>query len=110
MEIRRFDLLDDIGKFEKTSEGFLRFFDVKLTRSGVFDYRKSDGSISKEFRCDSEVFSHESLASLKNGLPIVNSISGPYVCSKSYRLQPTRIPITFYKVWAIAISFQPRGQ
>ena len=72
MEMRRFDLLDDIGKFEKTPEGFLRFFDVKLTRSGIFDYRKADGSISKELRCDTEVFAQKSLASLHNGLPITN--------------------------------------
>lgn len=36
--------------------------DAKLTRTGVFDYRNSDGSTRKEFRPASEVFDEASLA------------------------------------------------
>lgn len=38
-------------------------YDGALTRSGVFSYRRADGSIRREYRPDAEVFAAESLAS-----------------------------------------------
>lgn len=45
----------------KTADGRL-IVDAKLTRTGVFEYRDSQGGIRKEFRPESEVFKKDSLA------------------------------------------------
>jgi hypothetical protein len=41
-----------------------------LTRVGIFEYRRPDGSIRRELRLPEEVFAQESLASYK-GKPVI---------------------------------------
>lgn len=60
---RRFDLVR-IDKGEVTTQGFLRA-PAALTRTGVFRYRKSDGTWVRELRHPDDVFEAESLASLQ---------------------------------------------
>lgn len=48
----------------KTPEGHLRV-DAHITRTGVFEYRRQDGSSYLEYRPPEEVFSTESLASFE---------------------------------------------
>lgn len=53
----------DIGSMrppERLPDGSLRA-DGRLTRSGVFDYRNTDGTLRREFRPDGEVFKPDSL-------------------------------------------------
>ena len=51
-------------RVELTSQGFL-VADANLTRSGVFDYHDGNGKTIRELRPSEEVFSKESLDSLK---------------------------------------------
>jgi hypothetical protein len=57
--------------FERTSEGFLAGRAI-VTNVGVFAYRNTDGSVSRELRLPKEVFSRESLDSMKLK-PVVNN-------------------------------------
>lgn len=59
-----------MDKAERTMQGFLRI-PAYLTRTGVFTYRNSDGSLSKQLRHPDDVFKPESIASLK-GAPFTN--------------------------------------
>jgi len=66
--VKRYDSLDP-GKwmttpFSKTPEGFLTGRAI-VTSVGVFTYRNLDGSISRELRLPQEVFSRDSLDSMK---------------------------------------------
>lgn len=61
--------LDDL-KLKKTSEGYLEGYAI-ATRTGVFNYMKSDGSIQKELRLPLEVFKQEAVDSFKL-LPITD--------------------------------------
>lgn len=64
----------------KTDEGFL--FDTPIVaRIGIQEYRRTDGSIRREFRPPEEVFSPEALASAK-GKPITLDHAIPRVTSK----------------------------
>lgn len=56
--------------FERTPEGFIRI-PARVTRSGIFLYRKSDGSVVRELRPKEEVFNEDSLKSIL-GKPITN--------------------------------------
>lgn len=58
---RRWDRAE-LSKPEKTPEGFLRA-DAHITRAGVFEYRRFDGSVVREWRPPQEVFDAKSLAS-----------------------------------------------
>lgn len=51
-------------KHQITSQGFL-VVDANLTRAGVFDYYGDDGKLIRELRSPEEVFSQESLDSMK---------------------------------------------
>jgi hypothetical protein len=51
-------------KHQITSQGFL-VVDANLTRAGVFDYYDEDGKLIRELRSPEEVFSQESLDSMK---------------------------------------------
>jgi hypothetical protein len=62
--VRRFDFAGTFRKPEKTSQGFLRA-DALPTRTGVFVYRKADGSEFRELRLPEEVFHPDSLKSLE---------------------------------------------
>lgn len=67
--VQRFDV-SNMSKAAKTTHGFLRV-PAFATRTGVFKYRKADGSMLRELRLPDEVFSEESMASLA-GLPVTN--------------------------------------
>jgi hypothetical protein len=67
--VQRFDL-SRIGKAKRTPQGFLKF-DANITRIGVLEYRKPDGTIQREFRPPDEVFRAESLDSLA-GAPLTD--------------------------------------
>jgi len=59
----RFDSVK-IPKVIKTKEGYLRG-EAVVSRAGVFKYRNADGSVRGELRHPDEVFTHESLNTLK---------------------------------------------
>ena len=52
-----------LGKPERTSQGFLRI-PAFLTRTGVLEYRRADGTTVRECRLPEEVFKTRSLATL----------------------------------------------
>ena len=58
-----------LQKGSRTSQGFLRA-DARLTRTGVFPYRRADGSIVHELRHPEDVFAPASLATAEAGLPL----------------------------------------
>lgn len=66
----RFDFFGAVGKFERTHVGGIRV-PARLTRVGVLEYRKPDGTIRRELRLPEEVFNSDSLASL-NGAPVTD--------------------------------------
>ncbi len=68
--VRRFDISKITG-IEKTPQGFLRVPGY-VTRTGVFIYRKQDGSVVRELRPPDEVFSKDSIESLKL-IPVTNN-------------------------------------
>jgi hypothetical protein len=70
---QRYEVLkiDALEKIEKTPEGFLRL-PATVTRTGVFIYRKADGTLKKEFRSPEEVFNADSLSSLL-AKPVTNN-------------------------------------
>lgn len=61
--VNRFDFIGSVGKFERTQVGGLRI-PARLTRTGVLQYRRPDGSIRRELRHPEEVFNSDSLATL----------------------------------------------
>lgn len=65
----RFDL-GQLKKAKLTSQGYLKA-DALATRSGIFLYKRADGSVVREFRPDTEVFHQESLESLA-AIPLTN--------------------------------------
>ena len=60
--VSRFDVAE-LGAAERTSQGFLRVR-AYLTRTGVLEYRRSDGQVVREYRPPEEVLRYESLATL----------------------------------------------
>lgn len=62
--VARFDRGLIRGKTERTKEGYLRT-DAAVTRTGVFTYVKIDGSTRRELRHPSDVFTADSLSSLR---------------------------------------------
>jgi hypothetical protein len=54
-----------LAKAKKTPQGFARV-DARLTRTGILEYVRADGSMQREYRPDSEVFCADSLATLDN--------------------------------------------
>lgn len=68
MDIRIDKIL--IPKIKKTKEGFLKGKAI-VTRTGVFKYLNHDGSIRYELRHPDDIFTQESLNSLKT-IPITN--------------------------------------
>jgi hypothetical protein len=69
MQVCRFDA----GEFltiDKTPEGYIKGT-ARVTRTGIFIYRKADGTIERQLRHPDEVFAKESLDSLKQ-IPITN--------------------------------------
>lgn len=69
----RYDFVD-ISKAEKTPEGWIKDNPI-LTRSGIFEYRRADGTVQREYRPPEEVFSEDHLNSLR-GLPVTDGHPG----------------------------------
>jgi hypothetical protein len=73
-KVKRYDSLNPgqwmTTPFTRTAEGFLTGRAI-VTSIGVFTYRNSDGTTSRELRLPEEVFDSESLASMKLK-PVVN--------------------------------------
>lgn len=59
-----------LSKAKKTSQGFIRV-DGRLTRVGVLDYLRADGTIQRELRSPEEIFKADSLESLE-GAPVTD--------------------------------------
>jgi HK97 family phage prohead protease len=59
----RVDFLGSVGKFERTQVGGIRV-KARLTRTGILEYRRPDGTIRRELRLPTEVFNSDSLATL----------------------------------------------
>lgn len=69
-QVTRYDRGELRGQITKTDEGYLRG-DAIVTRTGVFTYRLPDGTVRKELRHPDDVFSKESMDSLKM-LPVTD--------------------------------------
>jgi hypothetical protein len=54
-----------LAKIRKTNHGYARV-DARLTRTGIFEYTRGDGSTQLEYRPESEVFKADSLESLES--------------------------------------------
>ncbi len=67
----------------KKADGTL-VVEAVLTRTGVLEYRNDDGSIRREYRPDSEVFSSESLETCKL-VPVTNEHPGEMVTADNFR-------------------------
>ena len=65
----RFDSIK-IPKMERTAEGYLRG-EAIVSRAGVFKYRNADGSVRGELRHPDDIFTKDSLDSLRM-IPITN--------------------------------------
>lgn len=67
-DLKRFDNIDNSQwmtiPFERTQEGFLRGRAI-VTSIGVFTYKRKDGTIQRELRLPENVFSPETLNSMK---------------------------------------------
>lgn len=59
-----------LSKAKRTPQGFVRV-DGRLTRTGILEYLRADGSIQRELRPEDEVFRADSLASL-DGAPVTD--------------------------------------
>jgi hypothetical protein len=71
-QVLRFDEINlDQLKLTETPEGFLEGYAI-ATRTGVFSYRRADGSVQRELRTDEEVFSQDAIDSFKMK-PITNN-------------------------------------
>ena len=70
-KVKRFQSLKiDAGSTKIEDNGWLRTRGF-LTRTGVFDYRKNDGSLFKEYRPEDEVFNEDSMKSFEL-VPLTN--------------------------------------
>lgn len=65
MKLQRFDRTY-IQDYKETSEGYLTFTDVPITRSGVFPYRRSDGALSKEAKLPDEILSAHTVSTAQS--------------------------------------------
>ena len=67
-DLKRFDNIDNSQwmtiPFERTNEGFLKGRAI-VTSIGVFTYKRADGTIQRELRLPEEVFSFDTLNSMK---------------------------------------------
>jgi uncharacterized protein len=63
-DVERFDFFGTVGKFTRTQVGGIRV-PARLTRTGILEYKRPDGTIRRELRLPEEVFNTDSLASLQ---------------------------------------------
>ena len=83
LKVNRFDYSSIKDKHFDTSTGFLKIPGY-ATKTGIFTYRKADGSVFKEYRPDEEVFKKESMDSLA-AKPVTNSHPKSFVTLDSAR-------------------------
>lgn len=69
-QVQRFDFSRISPNIKRTPQGFLRI-PAYLTRTGIFEYVKADGSVVREFRPAEEVFKEHSLSTFA-GAPITD--------------------------------------
>jgi len=69
-DICRVDIGVVKGEAKRTSEGYLRA-DARVTRTGIFYYRNSDGTPRRELRHPDEVFKADSMGTMKM-IPVTN--------------------------------------
>lgn len=78
--LRRFDI-GEVSSVQRTPQGFLKC-DGTITKTGVFTYRNSDGSLRRELRLPEEVFHQDALESF--GLaPLTNNHPGEGLTAKN---------------------------
>jgi len=77
---QRFDV-GAVSGVERLDNGFLRA-DAKISRAGVFQYRKSDGSTRRELRLPAEVFHADSIHSFQLS-PLTNGHPGEAITSRN---------------------------
>lgn len=63
-DVERFDFFGTVGKYTRTQVGGIRV-PARLTRTGILEYKRPDGTIRRELRLPDEVFNTDSLASLQ---------------------------------------------
>jgi hypothetical protein len=80
--VHRFDVAA-LGSAERTPQGFLRI-PAYLTRCGVLEYRRPDGSVVRELRPREEVFKADSLATL-SAAPVTDLHPTQMVSPKNVR-------------------------
>lgn len=80
---QRFDYGELLSAPVRTDEGFLHVQGF-ATRTGVFKYKRHDGSVVSEYRPPSEVFHQESLASLARK-PVTNDHPPQFVTAKNWQ-------------------------
>lgn len=81
-EVSRFDIAK-LGRVRRTQQGFIQV-PAKLTRTGVLEYRRPDGSMRRELRLPSEVFAARSLSTL-GGAPVTDGHKGGMVTPDNVR-------------------------
>jgi hypothetical protein len=81
--VRRFDVQKLDGAI-RTPEGYLEFPAARLTKTGVFSYRRADGSEQLELRLPEHVFDPASLASF-NAQPLTLQHPADMVSSDTFR-------------------------
>ena len=64
-KLQRFDR-SYIKDYQETTEGYLTFKDVPITRTGVFPYRRSDGVTSYEAKLPEEILSDSTVQSAQS--------------------------------------------
>lgn len=69
-KVQRFDIAGRLGKTKRTPQGGIEV-SATLTRVGILTYRNPDGSERREYRPPEEVFSAQSLETLKHA-PVSN--------------------------------------
>lgn len=88
--VNRFDNIDNSQwmtvPFERTNEGFLRGRAI-VTSIGVFTYKRKDGSVQRELRLPEEVFSYDTLNSMKLKPVTLNHPSELVTSDNADRLQ-----------------------
>lgn len=75
--------IDSGASFQITDQGFLKV-DAFVTRAGIFDYGDGSGGLLRELRPEEEVFSKDSLETLKN-IPLTFIHPGEKVNSDNFR-------------------------
>lgn len=74
--VQRFDVAT-MGRVRKTSQGFIEV-EATITRTGIFEYKRADGTTRRELRLPDEVFAPGSMATLRHA-PVTDMHKGGMV-------------------------------